>query len=547
MPLLAGTTWRNWRLEALMGVSLAATSAPVAMAFAGFAGLPPATGLYALIAPGVVFSLFAATGHVTAAPDAVLVALVAATLVPLAAPGTSGYAELAIAQALVAAVMCFLMAVTRARLVAALLPRPVLLGLTAAIALDFLARELAAMFGIPTGSVRADAAGHGLLHAGRVLTGLGDANVWAVVVAAGALAVLLIGRRIARRLPWELAVYLAALASYRVFGLDRQGVHTVGEVASVPPGGLQFTLPVLGAGQWLDLIPGALVLVVVALAQHQEAGPAYQPAGARDTVAYAAANAASGLSGGLTLGPSPARRARLDELRSISQLPGLVAALLILITVTFWSGFLDGIPSPAFAAIAAIATWPLLRLREAAGLWRASKGEFAQALVVFAATLVFGALWGVAVAAAIGVLRLAAAASVPPLDVIDADGRPIASLRPGSPAPRPTAPGVVVVRFAAPVTAASAGALAAGLSTALRPGADGAGIRHLVLDCEAMAAIDATGARVLHRLLGEAAQSGITVDYCRARAVLLIELERHGLLAGSRVFRTVRDALDALG
>lgn len=544
-----------------MGVTLAAMSAPLAMAFAGFAGLPPTMGLYALILPGIVFAVFARTGRLTAAPDAVLVALVATTLTPFAVPGTDRYADLATAQALVAAAAFLVMAATRASRVVVLLPRPVLVGLSAAIALDFLVRELAAMFGIPLGRAVAgsgltDAASRGFLeHAGAIIARLADANVWAIVVAAGALVILLVGRRLARRLPWEIAVYLVGFASYRVFGLGNDGVATVGGVSGGRP---PFSLPLLGGGQWLELVPGALVLVVVALAQHQDAEPAYQQPSSRDGLVYAAANAASGLSGGFAVGPSPARRARLDELRSASQLPTLVAALLVLLALIFWSGSLGDIPTPAFAAIAAVATWPLLRLPDARALWRASKGEFLAALLVFAATLVFGPLWGVAVAAGVGLLKVAATASAPPIDVVDADGRPIASLRPGSPPPRGTAPGVVVVRFAGPIEAASAGALARGIRLALdtaasdrpatpggdrAPGTAGGGIRRLVLDCEAIGAIDATGAQVLRRLLAEASFRAIDVDYCRASAVLRVELERHGLLGGRHIFRTVREAL----
>jgi MFS superfamily sulfate permease-like transporter len=538
MALLAGVTRRNWRGEALMGVSLAAMSAPVAMAFAQFAGLPPAAGLYALILPGIFFALFAATGRLTAAPDATGVALIAATLTPLADPGTASYARLAAAQALVAAAAYALITMTRLSRATLLLPRPVLIGYGAAVALDLIVRELAAMFGIVLGQGVTDAAAHGFpAHATAFLTRLGAADVWALAVAAGALVILLIGRRIAPRLPWELAVFLAAFASYRVFGLDQRGVATVGHLGGHPP----FAFPTLGGAQWLELVPGALAIVIVALAQHHDDDHDQQGANTRDGLGYGLANAASAATGGIALGPSPARRSRLDELRSVSQLPTLITALLVLGAVLFGDGFLAELPTPAFGAVAVVATWPLLRLRDARALWRAAKGEFLLALAVFAATLAFGALCGLAAAGAIGLLRLLRAASAPPLDVLDGEGRPIASLRAGAPPPRPSAPGVAIVRLAARLDAASAGTLARGIRTLW--GASGDGIRHLVIDGEAIAGIDATGALVLGRILDDATARGVTVDYCRARAVLRVELEHHGLLRGSRVYRSCGEAI----
>jgi MFS superfamily sulfate permease-like transporter len=543
MALLAGATRATWRSEALMGIPLAAMSAPVAMAFAQFAGLPPATGLYALIVPGIVFAFFAATGRLTAAPDAVVIALIAATLTPLARPGTTDYAELAAAQALIAAAAYAVIAVFRLSRVTILLPRPLLIGFSAAVALDLLVREIAAMFGISLARTVTDAAADGFpQHAGALVARLGTANVWAIAVAAGALVVLLVGRRIGRRLPWELAVYLAGFATYRVFELAGHGVANVGGVGGGRPA---FALPLLAAGEWFTLVPGAVVIAFAAFALHHDDDPAYQPASARDGIVYGLASAASGVSGGFAIGPSPARRARLDELRSRSQLPTLVAALLILAGVVFGGGFLGDLPTPAFGAIAALATWPLLRLREVRALWRSSKGEFLLALVVFAATLAFGPLWGLALAAALGLLRLLLAASAPPLDVVDADGRPIASLRAGAPPPRATAPGIAIVRLAAPVNATTAGALARGIRVVT--GDADPGIRNLVLDGEAITGIDTTGAAVLRRTLAELAERGVSVDYCRARAVLRVELEHHGLLGGSRIFHTCREALDELG
>jgi anti-anti-sigma regulatory factor len=101
------------------------------------------------------------------------------------------------------------------------------------------------------------------------------------------------------------------------------------------------------------------------------------------------------------------------------------------------------------------------------------------------------------------------------------------------------------MRLAAPIDATTAGALARAVR--LATGAAAPGIRHLVIDGEAITGIDATGAAVLRRALADVAERGITVDYCRARAVLRVELEHHGLLGGSRVFRTCREALDELG
>ncbi|WP_022880708.1 SulP family inorganic anion transporter [Gryllotalpicola ginsengisoli] len=538
MALLAGTTRRSWRGDALRGIPLAATAAPVAMAFAQFAGLPAAAGLYALIVPGILFALFAGAGRLTAAPDALLVVLVAATLTPLARPGTGEYLRLAAAQAIVAAGVLALLALLRANAVANLLPRPALLGVGAAVALDLVVREIAAMFGIRLADTVTDTSTQSFLqHVAALLTGLPRADAWGLLLAAIALVVLLVGRRILRLFPWELAVMAATIAAYEVFGLAGHGVSVVGGA----PHGVGLAWPAQAAGQWAEVVPGAVVLALTALALQLDADPARAVPSGRHGLVLGVANAASGLGGGFAIGPSQVHRRRLDELGASGQLPTLVAALLVLLTALLAPDALAALPTPALGAIAVVATWPLLRAGEARALWRGAPGEFLFAAACFAAVLALGPLPGLGVAAALSLLRLLGRASEPPIDVVDADGRPIASLRKGAPPPRTSAPGVVIVRYAARIDSAGAGALARGIRAAVA--AEGQGVTRLVLDCEAVTGIDATGAAVLRDARAWAAERGVAVDYSRARAVLRVELERHGLLGTSRVFRTNRDAL----
>ena len=78
-PLL-GINRKNVGREALAGVPLLAISAPLNIGYAQIAGLPPFTGLYALIVPTAVFVLFVSSRQVVASPDAAAAALVASSL-----------------------------------------------------------------------------------------------------------------------------------------------------------------------------------------------------------------------------------------------------------------------------------------------------------------------------------------------------------------------------------------------------------------------------------------------------------------------------------
>ena len=76
----------SWfRQDLLAGVSVAAVAVPIAIAYAQLAGVPPAHGLYASILPLVAYALVGSSRQLIMAPDAATCAIVAATVMPLAA------------------------------------------------------------------------------------------------------------------------------------------------------------------------------------------------------------------------------------------------------------------------------------------------------------------------------------------------------------------------------------------------------------------------------------------------------------------------------
>lgn len=83
----------------------------------------------------------------------------------------------------------------------------------------------------------------------------------------------------------------------------------------------------------------------------------------RDLLAFGAANIASGLTGGFTIGSSTSRTAAMDHAGSRSQLPALVTAAGTLLLLIFGTALLEHIPSPAIGAIVTVAVLPLLDAR----------------------------------------------------------------------------------------------------------------------------------------------------------------------------------------
>jgi len=542
MRFLAGLDRTTWRTEALSGVTLAAIAIPLNIGYAQIAGLPATAGLYALIVPGVLFGLLASSRQLVASPDAAAAALVGSSLAGLAAAGSGSYLQLAFAQALIGAVVFALCAVLKLGFLANFLSAPILVGFVGGLALDILISQVAKMLGVTV-----DSGDDVVPRLGELIAGLGHVNPWSTSIAVGSIVVLVVGRRV-RAVPWALVVLVASTLVLVVFHLDDRGVSVLGSVPAGPP---TLTWPQISWHQWLQLVPSAVALTLVAMAEGLLVARRYAerhgyPENAnRDLFAFSAANLGSGLTGGFTVGSSASRTAAMDQAGSRTQLPTVIAAVLALLVVCFGTALLQDIPSPAIGAIVAVAVVPLLGIRDFARLWKLRRFEFAVAAVCFLGALLLGPISGVVIAFVLSLVNVVRSAANPPVDVLAPSGEPVDAFRAARDGQVSSAPGVVVLRFAGPLFFGNAQVFAAAVRSSVTAGvADGA--RHLVLDCEAVTGVDTTAADVVGESIEWVRAQGVDVAFSRTRAATRAELEHFGLVGDSRFFDSNRAAVAAL-
>ncbi|HEX6953644.1 MAG TPA: SulP family inorganic anion transporter [Agromyces sp.] len=540
---LAGVTPRNLFREAMAGVTLLAIAVPLNIGYAQIAGLPPTAGLYALVLPTIAYTLLVSSRQVVASPDAAAAALVASSIGGLAVAGSEDYLTLAFAQAIIGGVLFLLLAVFKLGFLANFLSKPILVGFVGGLALDILVSQVAKMLG-----VRIDSGGEFVDKLVGLVSGLDEVNGWSVVIAAVSVVILTVGRRIARAVPWALIVLVLATAVVAWASLVDQGVDVLGEVDAGPP---TLTWPVLEWTTWLMLVPSAVALTMITTAEGllisrsyaEERG--YRTNPNRDLAAFGMANIASGASGGFTVGSSTSRTAAMDQIGSRTQLPSLVMAAGVLLLLVFGTAILEGIPSPAIGAIVAVAVVPLLGIGDFARLWRADRVEFGIGAVCFLVTVLVGSIPGIFVAFVFALINLARRAANPAIDVLGTTGEPGTSLLVAAPRGEITAPGVIVIRVAAPLFFANGTVFADAVERAVRSEPD-AGVRYVVIDMEAVTDVDVTASEALAVLERWLDDHGVALAFSRVRADARARLDHFGLIGDRPVFETNRDAIAAL-
>ena len=537
--ILPGLSLRTAGREVVAGVTLLAIAVPLNIGYAQIAGLPPTAGLYALVLPAIVYAILVSSRQLVASPDAAAAALVASSIGGLAVAGSADYLTMALAQAILCGIMFVLASVFKLGFLANFLSKPILVGFVGGLALDILVSQLAKMLG-----VKIDSGGEFVDKVVGLVSGLPTLNGWSVLISVIAVAILVVGRRVARAVPWALIVLILATVVVVSTGLEQAGVSVLGPVDAGPP---TLTWPVLPWSTWFELVPSAIALTLVTMAEGllvarsygEKRGYATSPN--RDLLAFGVANVAAGATGGFSVGSSTSRTAAMDQAGSRTQLPTLVAAVGTLLLLVFGTALLEHIPSPAIGAIVGIAILPLLGIRDFATLWKQDRFEFLVGAACFLATLFIGAIPGILIAFVLALINLARRASNPAIDVLAADDRPGRSLLEPAPRGEVTAPGLVVVRMAAPLFFANGSVFSDAVKRAVEEAPEP--VHRVVLDMEAVTDIDVTGAEAFEGLTKWLGEQDVTLGFSRARSGLIARMRELGLITDEPFYETNRAAV----
>jgi MFS superfamily sulfate permease-like transporter len=139
-----------------------------------------------------------------------------------------------------------------------------------------------------------------------------------------------------------------------VLNLDDHGLDIVGHINSGLP---SFGLPDVTGDAFIDLVGGAIGVMLVGFAEGLGAAKTYAARGGYDIDAnkellgLGVANVGSGLASGMVVNGSLSKTAVNGSAGAKSQLSPLTAAVLTLVTLLFLTGIFEKLPEETLAAI----------------------------------------------------------------------------------------------------------------------------------------------------------------------------------------------------
>jgi MFS superfamily sulfate permease-like transporter len=381
--------------DVLAGVTLAALAVPEALGYAKIAGMPAVTGLYTMLVPLALFAVLGSSRHLVVGADSATAAILAAGLAGSAAVGSPQYVRLAGTAALLAGVLLLLARLIRLGFLANFLSRTVLVGFLTGVGVQVAAGQLSEMLGVSAsgGSTVAK-----LVNTVRALPHAYPATVGVSV----AVIVVVVGVRLAdRRVPGALLAVVAAIVVSRVVGLGGHGVGVLGAV----PGGLPHpALPSFAGHDLGALLPAAVSMFVVILAQSSATSRAYAARYEEtvdedaDLVGLGMANVAAAFSGAFVVNGSPTKTQIVDGAGGRSQVASLASAVVVMLVLLLLTGPLAYLPLAALATVVFLIGVDLVDIAGMRRIYQVRREEFVVAALTAAAVVFIGVEQGVVLA-----------------------------------------------------------------------------------------------------------------------------------------------------
>ncbi len=563
LPTLPVLQWgRQYNRETLACDSVAAVIVtimliPQSLAYAMLAGLPPEVGLYASVAPLLLYALFGSSRVLAVGPVAVVSLMTATALGELAAAGTPAYAGMALTLALLSGLMLLAMGLLRLGFLANFLSHPVISGFITASGLLIAASQLKTLLGIP-------AQGSDFLAVLRSLL----AHAWQLHMLTAVVGLLTLAFLFWCRSglkPWLVRLGLAprsadllaktgpVLAIALTTGLSwalewqAQGLKVVGPV---PQGLPPLTLPDFDLAAWQPLLLPALLISLVGFVESVSVGQTLAAKRRQriepdqELVALGASNLGAAFTGGLPVTGGFARSVVNFDAGAQTPAAGVYTAGGLLLASLFLTPALEHLPQATLAATIVVAVLSLVDFGMLRDTWAWSKPDFAALAATLVGTLLLGVETGLVLGVALSLALFLFRTSRPHIAEV---GRV-----PGTEHFRnvqrhavQTSPRVLSLRVDESLYFANARALEDRINdeVASRPS-----LAHVLLQCSAINDIDASALESLQAIDQRLQASGIQLHLSEVKGPVMDRLQRSRFLPGlsGRVFMSQHQAWLAL-
>lgn len=511
------------RPDLTAGLTTAVMLIPQGMAYAMLAGLPPIVGLYASVIPLALYALFGSSRELAVGPVAMVSLLVATGVGAIAPVGSTEFIAYAVVLAGMVGVIQLGMGLARAGFLVNFLSHPVISGFTSAAALIIGFSQLKHLLGVDIPRSH-----HVHEVVANALGELANASAPTVILGVASIVALIALKRWRPVFPRALTVVVAGSLAVWALGLVSSGVAIVGGV----PGGFPTPgVPSFDSATLVELLPIAITIALVGFMESISVAKAFARRAKYDVdpnqelIGLGAANIGGALFGAYPVTGGFSRTAVNAQAGARSTLASLITAVVIALTLVFFTPLFYYLPKAVLAAIIMTAVFGLIDVREVKHLWAVKRSDLALLVVTFVATLTLGIEPGILVGVGASLLWFVVRSTRPHTAVLGR--RPNGAFRNvARHADATGVDGVLIVRMDASFYFGNVTFLKDTLRRLERESPTP--IRAVVLDASAINNLDSSADAALNELLEDYQGRGIQLILARVKGPVMDVLERSG-------------------
>lgn len=379
----------KFRRDLIAGLVVGVVAIPLGMAFAIASGVGPEYGLYTVIVAGILISLFGGSKYQIGGPTGAFVPILFGIV------SQYGIENLLIA-GFMAGCMLVLFGIFKLGKLMKFIPRPVIIGFTAGIAVIIFSGQIANFLGLK-GVEKHESF---FLNMREIVVHLGTANSLAIITAVIGLIVIVAAQKYIPKIPGAL---LGLLASTFLAVLFFQGqVETIGSAYGEIPRQLpSFAFPELTIEKMIYLLPPAIVIALLggvesilsAMVADNMKGSKHDSN--KELVGQGIANMAAPLFGGIPATGAIARTATNIKNGGASPISGVVHGVVVLLILMLFAPYASMIPLAAMAPILMFVAWNMSEKKEFINIVKVRNADSLVLVVTFLLTVIGDLIIGV--------------------------------------------------------------------------------------------------------------------------------------------------------
>lgn len=368
--------------DVVAGVIVAIIALPLSIALALASGVTPERGLYTAIVAGFVISFLGGSRVQISGPTAAFATIVAGIV---ARHGMKGLAVATI----MAGILLILMGLLKFGRLLRYIPYTITTGFTLGIAVTIFIGQIKDFLGLTFRTSPVET----LEKLAACAVSIASTNLWALLIGALSLGILIIWPKLNHKIPASLIAVLVASAVVKIFSIEVNTIGSLYEISSKLP---QVQVPVVSLTMVKNLIPDAITIAILAGVESLlSCVVADGMIGSRhrsnmELVAQGIGNIFSSLFGGIPATGAIARTAANVKNGARTPIAGMVHSVVLLLVLVILMPYASLIPMPTIAAILFMVAYNMSEWREFIDLIKKSpKSDILVLVATFALTVIF--------------------------------------------------------------------------------------------------------------------------------------------------------------